>query len=125
MVNGVDLSDHCVEFNPVKGRGNLPAHCMGDTDNYSMPGLKEGDISANFIQDFAAASVHKTLAPLYNNATIIPIVYRAKRAVASDTNPEHSGDYYVGTYRDIGGAHGEMLLAQVTFVRAGNVANTM
>lgn len=124
-VNGVDLSDHCTEFDAAMGRADLPAHAMGDDDEYGMPGLKQGDITATFLQDFAAASVHRTLSPLYENATIIPVRFRATNAAASATNPEYSGNYYCQQYRGIGGAHGAQSLATVTFRRAGDVQNTV
>lgn len=121
QVNGVDLSNHCTEFDAVQGRENLPAHAMGDDDNYGMPGLKTGDISATFLQDFAGGSVHATLRPLYENGTIVPVVWRATNAAASATNPEYSGQFFCQNYRAIGGAHGQQSLAEVTFARAGDV----
>ncbi len=123
-VNGVDLSDHCREFDAVKGHTDIPQNAMGDSDEYGAAGLKQGPITASFIQDFAAANVHATINPLYENKTKFPIVWRNTSGAASATNPEHSGDFYVSSYRPVGGSHGGESLAAVTFNRAGNLSNT-
>jgi len=124
QVNGVDLSDHCTEFDAPLNIADLQGNAMGDTDEYGMPGLNQGDVTATFLQDFAAASVHRTLRPLHNNHTTHPLVWRASSAAAAVANPEYSGDYYVQNYRPIGGAHGAQTFATVTFRRAGNLTNT-
>ncbi len=125
-VNGVDLSDHCQTFSGELGHNDIPFHAMGDTSEFFTPGLKTGAIAATFIQDFVAASVHRTLSPIYENQTLVPVRWRAKTGeVASASNPEYSGTFYVGSYRAIGGDHGEGTLATVSFVRAGNVINTV
>ncbi len=126
VVNGVDLSDHCQEFNVAQTRNDIRADCMGNTDEYGMPGLKTGDITATFMQDFAAASVHATLQPIYASGLIVPVVYKPITGQAKDavTNPEYSGSYYISNYRSIGGTHGEGLLAQVTFHRGSDIVAT-
>ena len=124
QVNGVDLSDHCREFDAVLGHTDVPQNAMGDTDEYGTAGLKQGPITASFIQDFAAASVHRTINPLYQNKTVHNMLWRNASGAASATNPEFSGDFYVSSYRPVGGSHGGESLAAVTFNRAGNLTNT-
>ena len=116
-INGVDLSDHCTEFDAPLTRGDVQQNAMGDSDEYGAPGLKGGDITATFIQDFAAAKVHLTLRPLYENGTITSVRWGE---VAG--NFKYSGAFYVQNYRPIGGAHGEGTLATVTLRRAGNLS---
>ncbi len=116
-VNGVDLSDHCTEFDGVQNRNDVRQNAMGDEDEFGRPGLKTGDISATFIQDFASSSVHETLRPLYENGTLHPV-----RWAEVTGEVRYSGTFYTQQYRAVGGEHGGETLATVTFHRAGNVS---
>ena len=118
-VNGIDLSDHCTEFNSELGHTDIPNHAMGDTDEYSQPGLKTGDLTATYIQDYASDDVHDTHQELYNDSSIFVLRW-ADKAFAS-ANVIFSGDFYVASYMPVGGAHGAASLATVTYRRAGNL----
>ena len=122
-VNGVDLSDHCTEFHAALGHTDIPNHAMGDSDEYSQPGLKTGDVTASFIQDYAAADVHATHRPLYNNSSIFQLRWADKPIANAHTI--YSGDFYVASYEPVGGAHGGVSMAAVTYRRAGNLGNPL
>ena len=107
----------------VLGHSDIPNHAMGDSDEYSQPGLKTGDVTASYIQDYAAASVHATHKPLYENGTIFNVRW-ADDATVANASAVYSGDFYIASYEPVGGSHGGASMAPVTYRRAGNVVAT-
>lgn len=114
-VAGVVLSDHCTEFSLEESAEELPNHAHGDDVAQITPGLFNWTIRATFLQDFAAASVHATLRPLFANRTKHTIRVRADSAAVSTTNPMYSGYAYLVTYQPMRGAHGQNLTTEALF----------
>lgn len=114
-VNGVVLSDHCTEFGIEESAEELPDHAHGDEVSLITPGLFNWTIRATFLQDFAAASVHRTLRPLFINRTKHVIRVRPDSAAQSLTNPMYSGYAYLTTYQPVRGAHGQNLTTEAVF----------
>jgi hypothetical protein len=120
-VHGVDLSNHVSRLQYQQSAAEIASHAMGDDYEYSKPGLFRVTCTATFFQDFAAASVDATLDPLWRNRTEFEVKMRANKTLAvSTTNPMYSGQAFISSYRPIGGAHGENLMAEVTFSPASD-----
>ena len=114
-VNGVVLSDHCTEFGLEETAEELPNHAHGDDVAQVTPGLFNWTIRATFLQDFAAANVHRTLRPLFNARTQHAIRVRPDAGVVSLTNPMYSGMAFIFSYQPMRGAHGNNLTTEVVF----------
>jgi hypothetical protein len=91
---------------------------MGTSGTRSArPGLKNWNIEATFLQDFAAGSVDATLFPLIG-ANPFPISLKHSSAATSATNPLYSGNAVLESYPPISGEVGAMAEATANF-RAG------
>ena len=119
-VNGVDLSDHASEIRFALSAAEVPSHAMGDDYEFNKPGLFRVTCTARFFQDFAAGSVDATIHPLWANRSEFGLLLRADNGAVSATNPSYSGLAFVSNWGPIGGAHGDNLMAEVTFSPAGN-----
>lgn len=121
-VNGVDLSNHCTDLQPVYGVGALPAQAHGDDQEYSNPGMRTRALTAKFLQDFAAGSVFATLNPLKNGTKHV-VEYRDDAGSASALNPTFSGLFFISNLTNfVGGAIGSNAECSVTWTPAGEEA---
>lgn len=93
-VAGVDLSNHCLGFEPTYGAGALPGAAMGDVQDYSLPGTGVTGLRARFLNDFAAGSVFAVLNPLKYGAPHV-IEYRNDAGSPSALNPTYSGLFFI------------------------------
>jgi hypothetical protein len=88
QVNNVDLSDHCssVTVESTADDIDLTAFTTAGYREYGV-GFKSATITATFFQDYAAASVHQTLQPLYDAGGTFTVRVKASQAATSATNP--------------------------------------
>ena len=88
QVNHVDLSDHCssVTVESTADDIDLTAFTTAGYREYGV-GFKSATISATFFQDFASASVHQTLQPLYDTGGTFPVRVKATQSATGATNP--------------------------------------
>lgn len=102
-VAGVDLSDHLQSVELSVGRADL------DTTNFDssgwaeqIGGRKSGQVSLNFMQDFAASEVEATVWPLLtatdNRGTI---VIKPTSSSPSSTNPSYTQVVNVNDWKPI------------------------
>ncbi len=83
------------------------------------PGLKGADITVEFNQDFAAASVDATFAAAFLNGTLLYIDIKPTNAARGSTNPSYVYACYVSSYPPIGQAVGDRAAVQVGFSVTG------
>jgi hypothetical protein len=120
----VDLSDHVqqVQFNYMADLKEEQA--MGDLTKIRLAGLLDWNIVVTFKQDFAAGEVDATLFPLVGAAAFRVAI----KPVASDstgaTNPRFEGNAVIESYPPLGGNHGDLATAQVTFQSAGTLSRS-
>lgn len=110
VINAVDLSPHVVSIE-TEGETQfvVDGPCMGHATEKKLPVIKRGTVRVRFKQDFAAALVHATLWPLWNNKTAHNVFCRPTSAVISATNPDITASgAYLARYQPIKGNFGDV-----------------
>jgi hypothetical protein len=114
-VNGVDFSDHCASVEVALKKNAV------DTTNFSgggkeqQAGLEEDQFTIEFQQDFNAAEVDATLAPLYYNETEFTVSVKPHATAVSTTNPLYSGTCILLEYMPLSGKAGDLSTTKVVF----------
>jgi hypothetical protein len=123
LLNSVDLSDHVksVTLNYEADMQDNTAMSMSTKSN--LPGLKNWDISIDFLQDYAAAKVEATMFPLVG-AAAFPFELRGSAAAVSVTNPKYTGTGLLQSFAPIAGGVGDVQMAPVKIV-PGGASNTL
>ncbi len=70
-VNSVDLTDHVASITWTEASDELDTTSMGDANRTRIGGLKDGSVSIEFHQDFAASSVYISLYSLLGTTTTV------------------------------------------------------
>lgn len=114
MVKSVRLSLNAAQLDPT---------AMGDTWVEVLGGLKSGELSVDFVDDYAASSVDQTLFPLFGTVTTFTL--RPTNAAISATNPEYQGSCFIGAHM-LGGGVGELAMKSgLTFPTSGAVTRAV
>ena len=119
QVNGVDLSDHA--DNVDTGDDDYPAidvTGMGASARVNvLAKAKTSTITVEFFQDWAAAKVNATLAPLHGSNSPFTVIVRPTSATASSTNPQATLVALLPKYKRINaGGVGQASKVSVEFV---------
>lgn len=117
-VNGVDLSGHCRSVTLETTDDDVDITAMGATAKAYAKGLGDANITAEFLQDFAAGSVDATLYPLKASSTTFTVGVRPVNAARSTTNPEYQITAMLFGYNPLDGAVGDASTTTVTFRNA-------
>jgi len=72
-INSVDLSDHVASVTLDITADEIEETAFGQTFKSRLGGLKDGSLSVDFHQDFAASEVDATLWPLLGTVTTFEI----------------------------------------------------
>jgi hypothetical protein len=126
QVNGVNLSDHCSEITVESSADEVDLTAFGSAAYREFgQGFKDATISATFFQDYAAASVHQTLQPLYDAGGTFALYVKATTSATSSTNPRMElGTARMFGYNPLAGAVGDASTMQVEFRNAGTAGLT-
>lgn len=107
-INGVTLSDHAKAVTVEDTEDEVDFTAFGATNKVSGKGLGTANMSVEFFQDFAAASVHATLQPLKaSKTTTFTVEVRATSLVRSATNPGITMTARLFTYNPLAGSVGD------------------
>ena len=87
-IGGVLLTDHVVSVDFGETAAELDTTTMGSSNITRIAGLKDGNVSIEFLQDFAASEVYATLNPLLG--TLTTVIVAPTDAAAAATNPSKS-----------------------------------
>jgi len=82
-------------------------------------GLKDATVTVTFFQDFAAASVHSILQPLYASGGTFSVEVRPTSAAVTATNPKATMTARMYSYSGIAGGVGDALTMDIAFRNAG------
>ena len=85
---------------------------MGDTDRQRFPTFKDGSISLEFHQDFAASATYATVVAAFGTA--VAVAYRPDAGTISATNPEMQTNAIVTEF-NLGGSVGDIVTTSVTW----------
>lgn len=126
QVNGVDLSDHCssVTIEATVDDVDLTSFTTSGYREIGQ-GFKDATITATFFQDYAAASVHQTLQPLFDSGGTFSVHVKPTQSTTSATNPRMTmGTARMFGYSPLSGAVGEASTMDVAFRNAGTAGLT-
>lgn len=121
-VNGTDLSDHAHTVTVTDTAAQVDVTAM-DSNGYTqyLRGLKDATITVDFYSDFAAASVHSTLNPLYSGGSSFPLtIVPDSTSPVSATNPRGTMLAQLYDYSPVSGQVGNAATFTATFRNAGS-----
>tara|TARA_R100000742_G_C4277472_1_gene99386 strand:+ start:1395 stop:1802 length:408 start_codon:yes stop_codon:yes gene_type:complete len=119
VINSVDLSDHVASITLDISADEVVTTAMGDTFQSRTGGLKDGSLSIEFQQDFAASEVDATLWPLLGSTTAF--VVKPTSGSVSSTNPSYSGSILVNQHIPVANAVGELATMSVAYPTSGAI----
>lgn len=112
-VNAVDISSWVVSAEWNETMATVDTVAMGATDIQRLPTFKDGSISIEMHQDFAASATYATLTGAFGTA--VAVAFRAnKTAAISATNPELQTNAIVSEM-SFGGNVGDITTTSVTW----------
>lgn len=118
LINSVNLSDHVESVEVGWKISDEEVTTMGASGKSRLAGLEDNDIKVNWLQDYAAASVDATLAPLVR-AAAFPIEIRPTSAAVSATNPKFTANVVLTDYSPVAGDVGSAHKVSTSFVVDG------
>lgn len=117
LVNSVDLSDHVASVEVSTVFDEVETTAYGDSGRTRIAGLEDSSISLTFHQDYEAASVDATIAPLVGGTAPFEI-YPAGTTIGA-TNPKYSGTVLITEWPGLNGAVGDLASVDVTWPVSG------
>jgi hypothetical protein len=120
-IGTVDLSDHIASVEIAQSFDAVETTAFGDSGRTRIGGLEDSSITLSFHQDFAAASVDATIAPLVGGTAAFEIRAVGTATSVSATNPKWTGTVLVTEWTPLSGAVGELSTADVTWPVSGQV----
>jgi predicted secreted protein len=118
-INAVDLSDHLRSIDLNIEAAQVDTTSMGGGGyGERLGGLKNWSADLELFQDFAAANVDATLAPIFS--TVVACTFKAVKSTAtSATNPEYQGNATLIAHNPLRGAVNEASMTRVRLVGSG------
>jgi hypothetical protein len=119
-INGTVLSDHVssLELNDEADKVDITGMTTNQYKQYT-PGLKDGGCTVTFFSDFAAASTHAIIQPLYQSGGTFAVEIRPTQNATSSTNPKCTYTARVYAYSGIAGGVGDAATFDCEFANAG------
>jgi len=122
--NTTDMSSHCRSIEIPADVDSQDVTAMGSNTKHSLPGLKDSQIKATFLQDYAG-TIDTILWPDYNSGTSRVLVVRPDAGNIGATNPAYTMTVFVSAYSAIKGKVGDAAEVDVTFtISSGDVVRT-
>jgi hypothetical protein len=120
VVNSVDLSDHVHSVDLNDATADVTTTNFGSSGLVTrVGGMKDGSITIEFQQDYAAGKVDATLWTA--RGTVITVTVKPTVAAGSATNPTYSASYLVTQYKPVAGKVGDLAILSVTWPRSGDL----
>lgn len=119
VINGVNVADHAnaVSMEDTADEVDLTGFGSGGYREFGQ-GMKDATITVTLFQDFAAASIHDTLRPLYASGNPFTVVLKPTSAAVSATNPQATMTARLFSYSGIDGSVGDASQIEATFRNA-------
>ena len=114
---GTDISDHVTSVSVDDSVADIDTTNFASSGNHTRTGgLKDGSITIEAQNDFAAGSIDSLM--FGNRGSLVTITVKATSAATSATNPLYSASYLCNQYK-LGGKVGDLSMVSVTFPRSG------
>jgi hypothetical protein len=104
-INAVDLSLHVKEVEVSWDVSIEDVTTMGASGKQKLAGIEDDNFSITWLQDYAAAKVDATIAPLIR-AAAFAFEIRPTTAAVSATNPKFTGNALLASYQPVAGSVG-------------------
>jgi len=121
VLGGIDLSDHIASVEISQNFDEVETTAFGNAGRTRVAGLQDSSLSLSFHQDFAAANVEATIAPLVGGTTSFVLAPLGTAIAAAGTAPRYSGTVLITEWTPLNGAIGELSTADVTWPVVGVV----
>ena len=120
-INGsTALASYLTQVELKTSANDITTTSFGNTWVTRVAGLKEGSLTLQFNQDYAASAVDATLWPLLgSNATV---VIKPTSTAVSATNPAYTAVCVVNDLTPVGGQIGDLATFSVTWPTNGTVS---
>ena len=118
-INSVDLTDHIASISWDETAAELDTTAMPDANVNRIGGLKDGSVTLELHQDFAAGETYATLYNLLGTVATITVVPTS--ASVSATNPKHTAGALVTTVPLLDGSVSDLATISVTWPLSGPV----
>jgi hypothetical protein len=122
-INSVDLSDHITSVTLTQNFDELEVTALGDSAHKFVKGLEASQLTLNFLNDFAAASVQATLQGAYGT-TVTAVLLPVKGTAVSATNPLYTVSILINNLTPLNGAVGDISNSSMTFTCNSTVVQT-
>lgn len=121
-IGTVNLSSYVTAVTLEMTADEVETTAFGSAARTRIGGLKDGNVSIDFNQDFAAASVEATLYPLLGTIATVTMVPTSGSVTA--TNPSYAVPCLVTQHMPISGQIGDLSTFSVTWPTAGTVTKS-
>lgn len=118
-INGTNLSDHIVQAQLTVESNEVETTSFGNTWRTRVGGLKNGSVTLQFQQDFAASKVDAIIWPLLGSDATVVITPTS--SAVSATNPTYTCLASVLSYEPFNSNVGDLATVSVTWPVNGAV----
>jgi len=118
-VGGTDFSSSLAAVTLDLSAEEQETTSFGDNSRTRIGGLKDGEVSLDFHQDFGASAVDATLFPLLGGTT--EIVVKPTSGSVSSTNPSYTFTCLVTEYQPFASNVGDLATLSVSWPLSGDV----
>ncbi len=118
-VNGTNLSSSLTSVDLSLSADSVETTAFGGAWKTETAGLKSGNITLNFNQDFGSAAVDATLFPLFG--TQATVVVTPTSATVSASNPSYTGVFNCTAYQPFASSVGDLATLSVSWPSSGTI----
>lgn len=120
-LSGTDLSSYCkkIELKCEVDEQEVTTWASAGWKEL-LGGLASGELSLDFLQDFAAGALDSILWPLFG--TVVTFEVRPSNAAASASNPKFTGSVLVKEYSPLSGSPGDVAETGLSMPTSGAVS---
>lgn len=121
-IGTVNLSSYVTAVTLEMTADEVETTAFGSAARTRIGGLKDGNVSIDFNQDFAAGAVEATLYPLLGTIATVTLVPTSGTVSAS--NPQYAVPCLVSQHVPVNGQIGDLVTLSVTWPTSGTVTKT-
>ena len=121
-IGTVNLSSYVTAVTLEMNADEVETTTFGSAARTRIGGLRDGNVSIDFNQDFAAGAVEATLYPLLGTIATVTLVPTSGTVSAS--NPQYAVPCLVSQHVPLNGQIGDLSTLSVTWPTSGTVTKT-
>ena len=118
-IAGTTVSDHGNKVELPVTVEDEDTTCFGQTYHTRVGGLKDGNLSVTFLNDFVQTNLDQVMWGFLG--TVITFEIRSTSGARSVTNPAYTGSILVNGWKPVAGDVGKLATVDVSFPTSGTV----